>query len=103
MEAKPDEKEKNLRLSEEEKLKGNECLLANDLQRAIKHYDTALKLNPLNHLVFGNRAQAYLNLKDYKNVILDSTSALELDPTFVKGFYRRAKAKEGLKDYLGAA
>ena len=51
---------KDLKEAELEKTKGNESLLSKDYKEAIHHYELSLKLNPKNHLVHSNKAQAYL-------------------------------------------
>lgn len=50
-------------MAENEKNKGNECMKAKEYQDAVEHYKKAVSLDPSHHLVLGNLAQAYLNLK----------------------------------------
>lgn len=49
--------------AENAKNKGNECMKSKEYNEAIEHYQKAITLDPTHHLVFGNLAQAYLNLK----------------------------------------
>jgi tetratricopeptide (TPR) repeat protein len=50
-------------LAESEKNKGNECMKAKEYPEAIEHYQKAVSLDPSHFMVYGNLAQAYLNLK----------------------------------------
>jgi tetratricopeptide (TPR) repeat protein len=50
-------------MAENAKNKGNECMKTKEYNEAIEHYQKAISLDPTHHVVFGNLAQAYLNLK----------------------------------------
>jgi stress-induced-phosphoprotein 1 len=44
---------------------GNEAFKQKDYQGAIKYYTEAVKENPSDHTIYGNRAAAHHNLGDY--------------------------------------
>ena len=68
--------------------------MAGDYQEAIKQYTTAIELTfeTPSPIYFANRANAYLELQNYEECIIDCNKAIEIDATFVKSHYRRAKA-----------
>jgi len=96
------------KVEESEKLKraGNGAMSRRDYRSAIDSYTQAIALNPTNHILFSNRAQAYLSfalLTDqhkppetqeyfYKMACDDGVRASELCPTFGKAYYRAALA-----------
>lgn len=96
------------------KEEGNNAFKAKDYQRAIELYGQALEVDPtnkdMNAKILQNRAQAYLNLKDYDAAINDCTEALRLDPGYVKAMKVRAKAyggaerwEDAVRDYKSVA
>ncbi|GAD94995.1 DnaJ domain protein [Paecilomyces variotii No. 5] len=96
------------------KEEGNSAFKARDYQKAIDLWTKTLEIDPdnkdVNSKVLGNRAQAYINLKDYDSAIKDSTEALRLDPSYLKAQKLRAKAhgaagnwEEAIKDYKAVA
>jgi hypothetical protein len=77
-----------------EKEKGNECMKAAETNAAVGFYSKALELVPGDHLVLGNRAQAYIGIKCYYQAELDCDLALSIEPSYAKARYRRAVARE---------
>jgi len=77
-----------------EKDKGNECMKAGEINAAVGFYAKALELVPGDHLVLGNRAQAYIGIKCFYQAELDCDTALSIEPTYGKARYRRAVARE---------
>jgi len=63
-----------------EKEKGNECMKAGEINAAVGFYTKALELVPGDHLVLGNRAQAYIGIKCYYQAELDCDKALAIEP-----------------------
>ncbi|KAJ5500395.1 Heat shock protein DnaJ N-terminal [Penicillium expansum] len=78
------------------KEEGNNAFKAKDYRRAIELWAQALEVDPsnkdMNAKILGNRAQAYINLKEYDSAIQDCTEALRLDPGYIKAMKCRAKA-----------
>ncbi|KAJ5385178.1 Tetratricopeptide-like helical [Penicillium concentricum] len=96
------------------KEEGNTAFKAKDYRRAIDLWTQALEVDPsnkdMNAKIMGNRAQAYINLKEFDSAIQDCTEALRLDPSYVKAMKCRAKAngkagnwEEAVRDYKSVA
>jgi DnaJ family protein C protein 7 len=96
------------------KEEGNTAFKAKDYRKAIELYTEAVSVDPankdMNAKILQNRAQAYINLKEYDNAINDCTEALRLDPTYSKAQKMRAKAhggagnwEEAVQDYKAVA
>ena len=77
-----------------EKEKGNECMKAGEINAAVGFYSKALELVPGDHLVLGNRAQAYIGIKCFYQAELDCDTALAIEPSYHKARYRRGVARE---------
>jgi DnaJ family protein C protein 7 len=96
------------------KEEGNAAFKAKDYRKAIELYGEALAVDPnnkdMNSKILQNRAQAYINLKEYDNAVNDCTEALRLDPSYTKAQKMRAKAhggagnwEEAVRDYKAVA
>lgn len=96
------------------KEEGNAAFKAKDYRRAVELYGQALEVDPankdMNAKILQNRAQAYINLKEYDSAVQDCNEALRLDPGYVKAMKMRAKAhgaagnwEEAVRDYKGVA
>ncbi len=75
---------------------GNKLLSAKEYRGAIDQYTNAIKLNPLNVVYWSNRAQAYINLKEWDNAIKDALKAIRVDTKYYKAHYRLGVAYQGL-------
>lgn len=75
---------------------GNDCFKTKQYQDAITFYTKALDQNckddEIELACLGNRAQANLELKNFRRAINDCTKVLERNPKNVKAWYRSAKA-----------
>uniref|UniRef100_A0A803Y7G3 Tetratricopeptide repeat domain 31 n=1 Tax=Meleagris gallopavo TaxID=9103 RepID=A0A803Y7G3_MELGA len=69
---------------------------------AVQAFTEAIKLNPREHRLFGNRSYCYEKLQRYQEALRDAQMALELQPNWPKGFFRKGKALWGLKRYVEA-
>ena len=69
-----------------------------DVQKAIKDYGIAIKLNPEDPYSYFNRGSLKIDLKDYKNAIIDLSKAIELDPGNKDAFALRGIAYEEIDD-----
>lgn len=96
------------------KEEGNTAFKARDYRRAIDLWGEALTVDPKNKdqnaKILQNRAQAYINLKEYDNAVADCNEALRLDPGYLKAQKMRAKAhggagnwEEAVRDYKAVA
>ncbi|XP_021238233.1 tetratricopeptide repeat protein 31 isoform X2 [Numida meleagris] len=69
---------------------------------AVQALTEAIKLNPREHRLFGNRSYCYEKLQRYQEALRDAQMALGLRPNWPKGFFRKGKALWGLKRYAEA-
>ncbi|KAF9132886.1 STIP1 y and U box-containing protein 1 [Mortierella sp. 14UC] len=79
--------------AEQHKLRGNEFFKLKDLDQAILEYSTAIVKDPKVAVYYQNRANCYLKLEKYVNVISDCERVVELDKKSVKGHYFMGKAQ----------
>lgn len=69
------------------------------IQAYTKGLEEEAKDDKLNSIIYGNRAQAYLNLNQFVEAVDDARKSVGLDATNVKAFFRGAKASFNLKLY----
>lgn len=89
------------------KNKGNKLFKIGKYEQAIDCYTEAIQICPVENkedisTFYQNRAAAYENLKNYKQVASDCTMALELNSRYIKALQRRAKAYESLEQFRDA-
>ena len=89
--------------SEQLKDTGNELLLKGDLVGARRCYSDAIKLDPENHVLFSNRANAQTRLELYDLALADADECVRLNDSWPKGHGRRGGALAGLKRHQEAA
>jgi tetratricopeptide (TPR) repeat protein len=88
--------------------RGNELFRSGDFIHSIDLYNQVIESGedmPLEEKgrALANRAQCYLNLGQYENVIRDCTQYLvQFDPKHLKSYFRRAKAYEHMGRHLEA-
>lgn len=96
------------------KEEGNAAFKAKDYKKAIDLWSQALSVDAsnkdVNSKILQNRAQAYINIKEYDNAINDCSEALRLDPGYSKAQKMRAKAhgaagnwENAVQDYKAVA
>ncbi|CAJ1063428.1 Hypothetical predicted protein [Xyrichtys novacula] len=78
--------------SEEMKKKGNEKFKLQQYDEAVQFYSKAIKFNPENHKVYGNRALCFIRSKKYLKAVGDGKRACLIDPFWAKGHYRYCEA-----------
>jgi len=73
---------------------GNKAFMARNFQEAIKQYTLAIEVasDSPSPIYFANRANAYLELKQYNECLEDCNQAISIDPAYTKSYYRKAKA-----------
>eukprot|EP00158_Paraphelidium_tribonemae_P001127 Partr_v1_DN24003_c0_g1_i2_m34789 putative RNA polymerase II associated protein 3 len=79
-----------IKLSEKERVRGNEYFKAGDFSNAVKAYFRGLKAWPLSSTLMFNRAFALMKLHNYGDALVDLDAGLKLDGRNVKGLWRRA-------------
>lgn len=82
---------------------GNEYAAAGNLEMAVLYFTDAIKHNPKEFMLFGNRSFCYEKMQQYERALADADIALSLCPTWIKGLYRKGKALVGLKRYYDAS
>lgn len=93
----------NVEKANEFKTRGNNCVKANEYQKAINYYTEAIRLNKSEAVYYTNRALCFLKKNKFTECIDDCTRAIELDRNAVKAYYRRMQAREQMNDDLEAA
>ncbi|XP_064007366.1 tetratricopeptide repeat protein 31 isoform X2 [Pogoniulus pusillus] len=83
--------------------RGNEAAQQGRYAEAVQAFTKALRLNPQEHRLFGNRSYCYEKLQRYEEALKDAQESLRLQPGWPKGFFRKAKALQGLQRYAEAA
>ncbi|XP_050982296.1 tetratricopeptide repeat protein 31 [Labeo rohita] len=81
---------------------GNQYASAGNLDMAVKYFTDAIKHNPQEYKLFGNRSYCYEKMLQYEKALNDADIALSMNPKWVKGLYRKGKALVGLKRYYEA-
>ncbi|XP_056156455.1 uncharacterized protein LOC130130699 isoform X2 [Lampris incognitus] len=95
--------EDNLKISTELAELGNKYAQAGQFVTAVKHYTDAIKHNPTDYRLFGNRSYCFEKMQEYQKALTDAELSLSIFPSWVKGHYRRGRALAGLKSYDEAA
>ncbi|RWS08032.1 heat shock protein 70 (HSP70)-interacting-like protein [Dinothrombium tinctorium] len=78
---------------------GNDYFKKGLYKEAIDCYTNAITFDDSSELLFGNRAQCYLNLNMPLEAERDCCQALSKNPVFVKALYRRGIARKQLHRY----
>jgi len=82
---------------------GNLCYKHRQHKDAILLYTKAIELCPDVSAFYGNRGQAYYQIRLFQQAIEDSNMSTELDPTFWKGYIRAGKCSIRLGNLKDAA
>ncbi|KAM9477240.1 uncharacterized protein Hap1MRO34_010107 isoform 2-T2 [Clarias gariepinus] len=82
---------------------GNKCAREGNLDMSVEYFTDAIKHNPQEFKLFGNRSFCYEKMQQYDKALTDAEIALSLNPTWTKGLYRKGKALVGLKRYYEAS
>jgi len=95
---------------DELKAEGNKFFEQMNYDEAVNSYSKAIcvaienldKYKDSLHILYSNRSLAYINLKNFKEALIDACNCIDLQPTFVKGYHRRASALHHLAGYMEA-
>ncbi|XP_042371528.1 tetratricopeptide repeat protein 31-like, partial [Plectropomus leopardus] len=72
-------------------------------EMAVKYFTDAIKFNPKEFKLFGNRSLCFERMQQYENALRDADVALSMEPNWIKGLFRKGKALCGLKRYYEAS
>ncbi|KAM3594482.1 uncharacterized protein V6R79_008728 [Siganus canaliculatus] len=82
---------------------GNLLAASGEYEMAVKYFTHAIKYNPKEFKLFGNRSLCYERMQQYENALRDADLALYMAPNWIKGLFRKGKALCGLKRYHDAS
>ena len=91
----------NPELAEEHRQKGNGIYKEGNYPGALKEYEEAIRRNPDDAKIYGNKALCYLKLMEPVMAIKECDAALKRDPNFVRAFERKGKAQGCCADLNG--
>nr|XP_019951383.1 PREDICTED: tetratricopeptide repeat protein 31-like isoform X1 [Paralichthys olivaceus] len=95
--------EDNIKISTELAVIGNRFASSGDFNMAVKYFTDAIKYNPTEFKLFGNRSFCFEKMKQYEKALADAELCVNLCPGWVKGRFRKGRALAGLKRYNEAA
>ncbi|XP_071315241.1 stress-induced-phosphoprotein 1-like isoform X2 [Trachinotus anak] len=95
--------EDNIKISTELALIGNRFASSGDFNMAVKYFTDAIKYNPKEFKLFGNRSFCFEKMQEYEKALTDAELCLNMCPGWVKGLFRKGRALAGLKRYEDAA
>ncbi|XP_067098777.1 stress-induced-phosphoprotein 1 isoform X7 [Osmerus mordax] len=82
---------------------GNQFAACGQLDVAVKYFTGAIKYNPTEYKLFGNRSFCYERLQQFDLALIDADLSLGMNPGWIKGLFRKGKALCGLQRYYEAA
>lgn len=92
-----------VKISTELAVTGNKFASAGHFAMAVKYFTDAIKYNPKEYRLFGNRSFCYEKMQEYERSLTDAELSLNMCPSWVKGLYRKGRALAGLQRYEEAA
>ncbi|XP_041840854.1 tetratricopeptide repeat protein 31-like isoform X2 [Melanotaenia boesemani] len=95
--------EDNVKISTDLAILGNKFASVGDYNMAVKYFTDAIKYNPTEFKLFGNRSFCFEKLHEYDKALTDAELSLGICPGWVKGLFRKGRALAGLKRYEDAA
>ena len=92
--------------AERAKTAGNKAFAEGDFAAAVKHFGTAIRLTPKNHVLYSNRSGAHASLGHANDALSDANECLKLAAQWAKGYGRKGAAlvlggqyKEAMRAY----
>ncbi|XP_041821400.1 tetratricopeptide repeat protein 31-like isoform X2 [Chelmon rostratus] len=95
--------EDNIKISTDLATMGNKFASSGDFNTAVKYFTDAIKYNPTEFKLFGNRSFCFEKMQEYMKALTDAELSLSMCPGWVKGLFRKGRALAGLKRYEEAA
>ncbi|CAL8327320.1 unnamed protein product [Lota lota] len=93
----------NVKISTELAMLGNQHASAGRFDMAVKYFTAAIKYNPKEFKLFGNRSFCFEKMQQHEKALTDAQLSLNMAPGWDKGLYRMGRALVGLKRYDEAA
>ncbi|XP_041073684.1 uncharacterized protein LOC121294147 isoform X2 [Polyodon spathula] len=81
---------------------GNQLASSGRFELAVPYFTDAIKFNPKEYRLFGNRSFCYERLMQYDKALNDAEISLSMCSSWTKGYFRKGKALAGLKRYAEA-
>ncbi|MGH0129892.1 UNVERIFIED_CONTAM: hypothetical protein FKN15_053596 [Acipenser sinensis] len=81
---------------------GNQLANSGRFELAVSYFTDAIKFNPKEYRLFGNRSFCYERLMQYDKALNDAEISLSMCSSWTKGYFRKGKALAGLKRYAEA-
>ncbi|CAJ1086274.1 uncharacterized protein LOC117807294 [Xyrichtys novacula] len=91
--------EENVKISTDLANTGNRFASNGDFHTAVKYFTDAIKFNPTEFKLFGNRSFCFEKMQEYEKALADAELSLSMHPGWVKGLFRKGRALAGLKRY----
>ncbi|XP_066575774.1 uncharacterized protein LOC136766298 isoform X2 [Amia ocellicauda] len=82
---------------------GNQFACNGRYEGAVMYFTDAIKHNPKEYRLFGNRSYCYEKLQQHEKALGDADISLSMCPAWTKGFFRKGRALVGLKRYAEAS
>ncbi|XP_060922044.1 tetratricopeptide repeat protein 31-like isoform X2 [Limanda limanda] len=95
--------EDHIKISTELAVIGNRYASSGDFNTAVKFFTDAIKYNPTEFKLFGNRSFCFEKMQEYEKALTDAELCVNLCPGWIKGLFRKGRALAGLKRYREAA
>uniref|UniRef100_A0A3B4A9Z4 Uncharacterized protein n=1 Tax=Periophthalmus magnuspinnatus TaxID=409849 RepID=A0A3B4A9Z4_9GOBI len=68
-------------------------------EMAITFFSEAIKFNPKEYKLFGNRSFCFEKMQQFEEALSDAEVSLSMEPNWIKGLFRKGKALCGLKNF----
>ena len=78
------------------KEQGNVAFKEKDFEKAVEIFSQAIKENPDDHTLWGNRSAAALKLGKSADALADAETCIDLKPDWARGWQRKAYALQAL-------
>ncbi|KAJ0055789.1 hypothetical protein NL108_011427 [Boleophthalmus pectinirostris] len=92
-----------VKMSAELAMIGNKLAGVGEYKIAVNYFTDAIKYNPTEYRLFGNRAFCFERMQEYEKSLSDAELSLSMSPGWVRGLFRKGRALAGLKRYEEAA
>ncbi|KAJ1212013.1 hypothetical protein NDU88_007359 [Pleurodeles waltl] len=81
---------------------GNKMASGGHFAAAVVYFTEAIKLNPRDYRLFGNRSYCWERMGRFNEALGDAEVSISLYPQFLKGYFRKGKSLMGMKNYTSA-